>query len=89
MSVRVEGRQKFARNFFNPENFPPRAVYCTVRSFKGVGRMSNGRIVSVTRESVVVQTLSNIKRQISMSWPELYINSLRLQDADKENTLAS
>lgn len=45
MSVRVEGWQKFGRNFFNPENFPPRAVYCAVRSFKGVGRMSNGRIV--------------------------------------------
>lgn len=39
------GWQKFGRNFFNPENFPPRAVYCAVRSFKGVGRMSNGRIV--------------------------------------------
>jgi hypothetical protein len=48
LNVRRGAAGKFGRNFFNPEKFSPRAVYCAVRSFS---KESDGcRMVGVARE---------------------------------------
>jgi len=60
LNVRRGAAGKFGRNFFNPENFSPRAVYCAVRSFS---KESDGcRTVGAARERRSARHCRDVRR---------------------------